>query len=119
MLLLAITGNQGKEGTGLQLSNYNFDPQIAFMIANIPPTLNSTTMSRWDYAHANHKELNRQIYGDELAEHVDQHYRESIDRSWFPDYGRTPWKIGIYAGSNAANWRVSGKRWREKGTRRT
>jgi DMSO reductase family type II enzyme molybdopterin subunit len=115
LLLLAVTGNQGKEGAGFQMSNYNFDPQIAFMTADIPPTPNSTTMSRWDYTHANHKELNREVYGDELAEHYDKYYQESIDRRWFPDYGNTPWKMGIYAGSNAANWRVSGKRWREKG----
>jgi DMSO reductase family type II enzyme molybdopterin subunit len=115
MLLLAVTGNHGKEGAGLQHANYGFSTQERFASANIPPTVRMTTTSRWDYTHANHKELNRQVYGDELAEHIDKHYQESIDRGWFQDYGQTPWKMGIYAGSNSANWRVSGKRWREEG----
>ena len=115
MLLLAITGNQGKDGAGMQLSNYDFSTQVRFVIANLPPTVRHATTSRWDYTHANHEQLNRQVYGDELADHFDKYYQESIDRGWFPDYGRTPWKMGIYAGSNSANWRVSGKRWREEG----
>ena len=114
MLLLAITGNQGKEGSGLQMSNYDFNVQLGFMMANVPPA-RITTTSRWDYTHANHKELTREIYGEELADHVDKYYQESVNRRWFPDYGRTPWKMGIFTGSNAANWRVSGKRWRDQG----
>ena len=114
MLLLSVTGNQGKEGAGLQLSNYLFDTQIGFTMVDLPPGRVATT-SRWDYTHADHKELNRQIYGDKLADHFDKYFQESVDRRWFPDYGQTPWKMGIYAGSNAANWRVSGKRWREEG----
>ena len=56
MLLLAVTGNQGKPGTGLQMSNYDFETQIAYMIADLPPPRIATT-SRWDYTHARHKEL--------------------------------------------------------------
>ena len=119
MLLLSVTGNQGKEGAGLHIMNaWDLGPQGTqgrFVTAGIPPTLRIAGMTRWDYTHANHKELNRQVYGDELAEHFDKYYQESIDRGWFPDYGLHPWKMGIYAGINAANWRVSGKRWREEG----
>ncbi len=35
-------------------------------------------------------------------------------RGWFPDYGPTPWKMGFFAGSNTANWRASGNRWRQE-----
>jgi DMSO reductase family type II enzyme molybdopterin subunit len=114
MLLLAITGNQGKPGSGLQMSNYDFETQIAYMLADLPPP-RITTTARWDYTQANHKELTREVYGAELSEHIDKYYQESVERRWFPDYSKTEWKMGLYAGSNAANWRVSGKRWREEG----
>ena len=114
MLLLAITGNQGKPGTGIQIANYDFETQIAYMIADLPPPRIATT-SRWDYTKANHKELTREVYGEELSAHLDKYYQKAVDQRWFPDYSQTPWKMGIYTGSNAANWRVSGKRWREEG----
>jgi DMSO reductase family type II enzyme molybdopterin subunit len=114
MLLLAITGNQGKPGAGIQIANYDFETQIAYMIADLPPPRIATT-SRWDYTRANHKELTREVYGEQLSKHLDKYYQESIAQRWFPDYSQTPWKMGLYTGSNAANWRVSGKRWREEG----
>ena len=54
------------------------------------------------------------MYGNELAEKVDKYFQESIENGWFPDYSDVEWKMGIYSGSNAANWRASGKRWRSE-----
>ena len=114
MLLLSLTGNLGKPGGGLQLANLGrTDSQLAFMFEGQAPTLRVATLSRWDYAHNDGKELNRRIYGQELADHFDAAYRESIERGWFPDYGRTPWKMGFFAGSNTANWRANGTEWRK------
>jgi anaerobic selenocysteine-containing dehydrogenase len=114
MLLLSLTGNLGKAGGGLQLENLGrVESQIAFMLADVPPTFRVATMSRWDYAHANGRQLNEKIYGAELAATVDRYYQESVTRGWFPDYAKTPWKMGIFAGSNTANWRASGSHWRQ------
>jgi len=116
MLLLSVTGNLGKPGTGLQIWNMPKEhDQFAFMFADLPPTLRIATMARWDYAKADLKEFNAEIYGAEVAAEVDRSYQESIQNRWHPDYSKTPWKMGIYSGSNAANWRSSGKRWREEG----
>lgn len=115
MLLLSLTGNLGKPGGGLQIWNMPKEhEQLAFMFEGLPPTLRVATMSRWDYTHGNLRELNEEIYGAELADHFDRHYRQSIDNGWFPDYGKVPWKMGFYMGSNAANWRASGQRFRKK-----
>jgi anaerobic selenocysteine-containing dehydrogenase len=88
--------------------------QFAFMFADLPPTLRIATMARWDYQKANLKEFNAEVYGDEIAAEVDKAFQQSIENRWHPDYSLTPWKMGIYSGSNAANWRSSGKRWREE-----
>jgi DMSO reductase family type II enzyme molybdopterin subunit len=115
MLLLSLTGNLGKAGGGLQLENLGrVDSQLAFMLADVPPTFRVATLSRWDYAHGNGRELNERIYGKALADDVERHYRESISRGWFPDYAATPWKMGFFAGSNTANWRASGTHWRQQ-----
>jgi DMSO reductase family type II enzyme molybdopterin subunit len=115
LLLLSVTGNLGKPGGGLQIWNMPKEhEQLAFMFEGLPPTLRIATMSRWDYTHGNLAELNREIYGEETADHFDKHFQESVERGWFPDYSRTPWKMGFYMGSNTANWRASGKRFREE-----
>ena len=115
LLLLSITGNLGKPGSGFQFMNFNkSDDQFAFIFDGLPPTLRAATLSRWDYTHADGKALNREAYGDELADHFDRHFHESVEKGWFPDYGRTPWKMGFYVGTNAANWRASGERWRKE-----
>jgi anaerobic selenocysteine-containing dehydrogenase len=115
MLLLSVTGNLGKPGTGLQIWNVpKEEDQFAFMFADLPPTLRIATMARWDYAKANLKEFNAEIYGEKLSAEVDKSYQEAIANRWYPDFSKTPWKMGIYSGSNAANWRSSGKRWREE-----
>ncbi|MCK6370278.1 MAG: molybdopterin-dependent oxidoreductase [Gammaproteobacteria bacterium] len=113
MLLLSLTGNLGKAGGGLQLENLaRVDSQLAFMMADVPPTFRVATLSRWDYTHAGGRRLNEEIYGEELAAHFDRHYQESVRRGWFPDYAERPWKMGFFAGSNTANWRASGSHWR-------
>jgi DMSO reductase family type II enzyme molybdopterin subunit len=115
MLLLSLTGNLGNEGGGLHILNMaKEEDQLSFMFQGIPPTLRVATMSRWDYAHSDLKELNNEIYGGATAEHIDRYYQESINRGWYPDYSKTPWKMGFYMGSNTANWRASGKRFRER-----
>ena len=115
LLLLSLTGSLGKPGGGLQIWNMPHEAdQFAFMFSNLPPTLRIATMARWDYTHADHKKLNQQMYGNELAEHVDEYFEKSIENGWFPDYSDVKWKMGIYSGSNAANWRASGKRWRSE-----
>ncbi|MBN8281110.1 MAG: molybdopterin-dependent oxidoreductase [Gammaproteobacteria bacterium] len=114
MLLLSLTGNLGKPGGGLQLENLGSTAsQIAFMLAGVPPTLRVATMSRWDYVHADGKGLNEQLYGTEVAEKVDRYFQESTRSGAWPDYAATPWRMGIFAGSNTANWRAGGGRWRE------
>ena len=105
MLLLSVTGNLGKPGTGLQIWNMpNESDQLAFMFADLPPTLRIATMSRWDYAKADLKKFNAEIYGEELADEIDKSYQAAIANRWYPDYSKPPWKMGIYFGSNAANW---------------
>jgi len=115
LLLLSLTGSLGKPGGGLQIWNMPQEhDQFAFMFADLPPTLRIATMARWDYTHGDMKKLNAQMYGNELAEHVDKYFQKSIDNGWFPSYEDMEWKMGIYSGSNAANWRASGKRWRSE-----
>jgi DMSO reductase family type II enzyme molybdopterin subunit len=115
MLLLSITGNLGKPGSGLQIMNLSkLDDVFAFTFDGLPPTLRAATLSRWDYTHADGKAINQEAYGEEVADHFDKYFQESVEKGWFPDYGRTPWKMGFYVGTNAANWRASGKRWREE-----
>jgi len=114
MLLLSLTGNLGKAGGGLQLENLgNTDSQIGFMLAGLPPTLRVATLARWDYVHADGKGLNEKIYGKAVAEKVDRYFQESTRSGAWPDYAATPWKMGIFAGSNTANWRSGGGRWRD------
>ena len=115
MLLLSLTGNLGKPGGGLQFMNLAKDQdQAAFWFDGLPPTLRVATLSRWDYVHAGGEALNREVYGDAVADHFDRYFKQSVENRWFPDYSRTPWKMGFYMGSNAANWRASGKRWRQE-----
>ena len=115
MLLLSITGNYGKEGTGFHIWNMpKEEDQFAFMFSGLPPTLRVATMARWDYAKADLKEFNAEIYGDDIATGIDAAYQQSIQNRWHPDYGTVPWKMAFYFGSNAANWRSSGQRWREE-----
>jgi len=115
MLLLSITGNLGKPGSGLQVMNLDKGEDTgAFPFDGLPPGMRPVTLSRWDYTHADGKALNREIYGEQLAEHFDKYYQESVAKGWFPDYSHAPWKMGFFVASNAANWRASGKRWRKE-----
>ncbi len=115
LLLLSITGNLGKPGGGFQFMKFNgMIDQFAFVFDGLPPGLRAATLSRWDYTHADGKALNREAYGEQLADHFNRHFQESVEKGWFPDYGRTPWKMGFYVGTNAANWRASGERWRKE-----
>ena len=113
-LLLCITGNTGKEGGGLTITNLAKDDAVfPFALSNPAALFRVATLSRWDYVHANMKEHNADAFGEELAEEMDKYFQESVDRGWFPDYSKVPWKMGMFSGTNAASWRSSGKRWRE------
>ena len=113
MLLLSLTGNLGKAGGGFQLENLgDTGSQIAFMLDGLPPTLRIATLARWDYVHADGKGLNEQIYGKVVADKVDRYFQESTRSGAWPDYAATPWKMAFFAGSNTANWRSGGGRWR-------
>jgi len=115
LLVLSITGNLGVPGGGLQIWNMPHEAdQMAFIFANLPPTLRIATMARWDYTHGDMKKLNQQMYGSDVADHIDEYFQKAIDNRWYPDYSKIDWKMGIYSGSNAANWRASGKRWRSE-----
>ncbi len=114
LLMCALTGNTGREGGGMQTTQLpKADGVMKYAFAGTGPRLRVAALSLWDYAHANHKEVTAQVYGEEFAEYIDRHHRESVARGWIPDYAKTPWKMAIFAGLNPANWRASGKSWRE------
>ena len=115
MLLLSITGNLGKPGSGLHIMNLDkAEATGAFAVDGLQFPPRPVTLSRWDYTHADGQALNREVYGEEIADHFDRYFQKSIQKGWFPDYSRTLWKMGFFVGSNAANWRASGKRWRQE-----
>ncbi len=116
LLLLALTGNTGREGGGLQISNApKTRATVSFAFADIGPATRIVSAATWDYEHAGMKEFNEEIYGKSLAEEYDSHYRYSVNEKYFPSYGDNGWKMGIFAGNNGANWRASANRWRDKG----
>ncbi|MBW7931155.1 MAG: molybdopterin-dependent oxidoreductase [Gammaproteobacteria bacterium] len=115
LLMLSLTGNIGVEGGGIQFGNA---PKMrglsAFAQADIGPATRMISSTTWDYDHANLKEENRRIYGDELAELFDERYQRSIREDWFPSYSDKGWKMAFFAGENALNWRASGNSWRRE-----
>lgn len=114
LLLCALTGNTGREGGGMQTSQLpNADGVLKYVFADIGPRVKVAAISVWDYAHADGKALNEQIYGEATARHIDEHYRSSIDQGWMPDYAKTPWKMAFMAGHNPANWRAASTRFRD------
>jgi DMSO reductase family type II enzyme molybdopterin subunit len=114
LLLLALTGNTGKEGGGLQVANAATSGMgwLFKDTENLGSRVIST--SNWDYENGNMKQLNAQLFGRELAENWDRYYQESLERRWAPSFSEKGWKMGIFAGQNPANWRAAGKRWREE-----
>jgi DMSO reductase family type II enzyme molybdopterin subunit len=114
LLMCALTGDTGREGGGVQTTQLpNADGAIKFAFTGLGPRVKVAAISVWDYARGDGRALNRQTYGEEVAEHIDAHYREAIGNGWLPDYGRTPWKMAFMAGHNTANWRAAGTRFRE------
>ncbi|MEQ1802815.1 MAG: molybdopterin-dependent oxidoreductase [Gammaproteobacteria bacterium] len=114
LLMCALTGNTGREGGGMQTTQLGKSDGFAkFVFAGIGPRLKVAAISVWDYAKADGKALNAKTYGNEVADHFDKHYRESINNGWLPDYSKTPWKMAFMCGHNTANWRAAGTRFRE------
>ncbi len=116
LLMLSLTGNVGIEGGGIQFSNAPKTRGIGgFAMADIGPAMRMISSTTWDYDHANLKELNRKMYGDELADTYDEYYKKSIKEDWFPDYSGAGWRMAIFAGENGANWRAGSRQWRKDG----
>jgi DMSO reductase family type II enzyme molybdopterin subunit len=114
LLMCALTGSTGREGGGMQTTQLpKGDGLLAYAFNGVGPRLKVAAVSLWDYAHADHDQLNRNMYGEQFADHVDSHYRKAVDNGWIPDFGRTPWKMGFMAGHNPGNWRASAEGWRQ------
>ena len=114
LLILSLTGNIGVEGGGLQFANApKSRGLLGFAFAGVGAALRIISATQWDYEHGNMRELNAQVYGEDLAKDYDDAYRYSVREKYFPDYAKLGWKMGIFAGNNGANWRASGNRWRE------
>ncbi len=112
LLMCALTGNTGREGGGMQTTQLpRGDGLMKYAFNGVGPRLKVAAISIWDYAHAGYEKTNRKIYGDQLADRVDDAYREAVTNRWIPDYGRIPWKMGIMAGHNPGNWRANGEGW--------
>ena len=94
LLLLALTGSTGKEGGGLQIANSpNARGLTQFGFSDVGPAFRLISSTTWDYDHADMKELNQKIYGNDLAEKFDRYYKKSIEEDWFPDYSKNGWKM--------------------------
>ncbi len=114
MMLLALTGSTGQEGGGIQFANApKAGGMLAFAFADVGPATRIVSATTWDYDHGNMKALNEQVYGKELADRFDSKYKESVREAYFPKYHEKGWRMGFFMGNNGANWRASGKKWRE------
>ncbi len=114
LLMCALTGNTGRAGGGLQTTQMaKGDGLMKYVFNGMGPRLNIAAISLWDYVHSDGAETTKRIYGENLAGHYDQHHQKSVENNWIPDHSKTPWKMGIMAGHNPANWRASGENgWR-------
>ena len=114
LLMLALTGSTGKEGGGLQVANAPVARGMnQFGFSDVGPAFRLISATTWDYDHADMKDLNERMYGKKLADNFDKYYKKSIEEDWFPDYSKSGWKMGIFAGNNGANWRATGSFWRK------
>ena len=100
LLMLALTGSTGKEGGGLQIANSpNARGMTQFGFSDVGPAFRLISGTTWDYDHADMKELNSKIYGNELAEKFDRYYKKKYRRrlvsrlqpEWLED-GNICWK---------------------------
>ena len=116
MLMCALTGNTGRAGGGVQTTQLaNGDGLMKYVFNGLGPRLNIAAISLWDYVHSEGEDMNRQIYGDQLADHYAKYHAESVAKRWIPDHAKIPWKMAFMAGHNPGNWRASGKNgWRTK-----
>ena len=117
LLMLALTGNTGPAGGGLQTTQLpNRDGMLKYVFNGVGPRLKVAASSLWDYAHVNGPSVNKAMYGDAFAEHDRQPlpagHREPLDSRTI---AATPWKMGIMCGHNPANWRATGQGWKETG----
>ena len=88
----------GKEGGGLQIANSpNARGLTQFGFSDVGPAFRLISSTTWDYDHADMKELNQKIYGNDLAENLIDITRR-VSKDWFPDYSKNGWKMGFFAG---------------------
>jgi len=114
LLLLSLTGNIGPDGSGIQITNIaNEFGTFAYAFADVGPALKIKTGATWDYETGDMKALNANVYGQDFADEIETHYQESVANRWMPPQAPQGWKMGFFCGANAANWRASGRRWRE------
>jgi anaerobic selenocysteine-containing dehydrogenase len=114
LLMCALTGNTGRDGGGVQTTQLaNGDGLISYAFNGLGPRLNVVAISLWDYVHTDAANTNKEIYGETLANHIDDHHQQAVENRWIPDHASTPWKMAFMAGHNPANWRASGVGWRK------
>ena len=114
LLMCALTGNTGRDGGGVQTTQLpKGDGLMAYAFNGLGPRLNVVAISLWDYVHGDAAKINKEIYGETLANHVESHHQQAVDNKWIPDHAKTPWKMAFMAGHNPANWRATGKGWRK------
>jgi len=114
LLMCALTGNTGRAGGGVQTTQLaNGDGLMKFAFNGLGPRLNVAAISLWDYVHSDGEKINREVYGDQAADHIAKYHAEAVEKRWIPDISKTPWKMAIMAGHNPGNWRATGKNgWR-------
>lgn len=111
LLMCALTGNTGRAGGGMQTTQMaNGDGLMKFAFNGMGPRLNVAAISLWDYVHSDGEQMNRDVYGDGVADRVAEHHAEAVANRWIPDHSKAPWKMAIMAGHNPANWRATGKK---------
>jgi DMSO reductase family type II enzyme molybdopterin subunit len=114
LLMCALTGNTGRDGGGVQTTQLSSgDGLMSYAFNGLGPRLNVVAISHWDYVHGDAEKINKEIYGETLANHVESHHRQAVENGWIPDHAKTPWKMAIMAGHNPANWRATGMGWRK------
>ena len=110
LLMCALTGNTGRAGGGVQTTQLpNGDGLMAYAFNGMGPRLNVAALALWDYIHSDGEDTNREIYGDQAADHFAKYHKEALEKQWIPDFSQIPWKMAIMAGHNPANWRATGK----------
>ena len=69
----------------------NGDGLMAYAFNGMGPRLNVAAIALWDYVHSDGEEMNREIYGDGMADHVAKYHSEAVGRiAGYPTTRRCP-----------------------------